>query len=110
MPGAAWQERLLALDPEHITDADVRETLAKGPTPRIMLLHGGVYPVHLLMVSFGHFLTEMGYPEARIRDPGNRDWSYSPYDAARAARGTRRMAIRARRRAADADRPQPGRH
>lgn len=79
MPGAAWQERLLALDPDHITDADVRETLAKGPTPRIMLLHGGVYPVYLLMVSFGHFLTEMGYPEARIRDPGNRDWSYSPY-------------------------------
>jgi len=79
LPDRAWQERLLALDPGHITDRDVREVLAKGPTPRIMLLHGGVYPVHLLMTSFGHFLTEMGYPEAQIRDPGNHDWSYSPY-------------------------------
>ena len=75
----ALQARLLALDPEHISDRDVRDTLAKGPTPRIMLLHGGVYPVHLVMESFGEFLTGMGYPEARIRDPGNGDWSYSPY-------------------------------
>jgi hypothetical protein len=79
LPDAAVQARLLALDPAHVTDRDVRETLAKGPTPRIMLLHGGVYPVHLLMESFGVFLTEMGYPEARIRDPGNGAWSYSPY-------------------------------
>ena len=76
---AALQARLLALDPAHISDRDVRETLAKGPTPRIMLLHGGVYPVHLIMESFGNFLVGMGYPEARIRDPGNGDWSYSPY-------------------------------
>ncbi len=46
-PDPALQERLLALDPEHISDRDVRETLAQGPTPRIMLLHGGIYPVHL---------------------------------------------------------------
>jgi hypothetical protein len=76
---AALQSRLLALDPAHISDRDVRETLAKGPTPRIMLLHGGVYPVHLIMESFGNFLTGMGYPEAQIRDPGSGDWSYSPY-------------------------------
>ena len=78
-PDAALQARLLALDPEHVSDRDVRETLVKGPTPRIMLLHGGVYPVHLVMESFGSFLTGMGYPEAQIRDPGNGDWSYSPY-------------------------------
>src|SRR6478752_4245445 len=76
---AALQSRLLALDPAHISDRDVRETLAKGPAPRIMLLHGGVYPVHLLMESFGRFLTGMGYPESQIRDPGDGDWSYSPY-------------------------------
>jgi hypothetical protein len=75
----ALQTRLLALDPEHVSDRDVRETLAKGPTPRIMLLHGGVYPVHLIMESFGTFLTGMGYPERQIRDPGSGDWSYSPY-------------------------------
>jgi len=78
-PDRRLQDRLLALDPEHISDAGVREVLAKGPTPRIMLLHGGVYPVHLIMYSFGQFLTGMGYPEAKIRDPGNGDWSYSPY-------------------------------
>lgn len=79
MPDRELQEKILALDPQHITDRDVREVLAKGPTPRIMLLHGGVYPVHLVMESFGRFLTGMGYPEARIRDPGSGDWSYSPY-------------------------------
>src|SRR5579872_6552678 len=39
----AIEDRILALDPEHVTDADVRQTLVKGPTPRIMLLHGGIY-------------------------------------------------------------------
>ena len=76
----ALEERILTLDPEHVSADDVR-TLAQGPAPRIILLHGGIYPVHLLMVSFGRFLTGMGYPEAQIRDPGNRDWSYSPYES-----------------------------
>ena len=76
---AALQGRIMALDPAHISDRDVREVLAKGPTPRVMLLHGGVYPVHLVMESFGAFLTGMGYPEAGVRDPGSGDWSYSPY-------------------------------
>ncbi len=80
VPPAAVRDRLLALDPDHISGRDVRETLAKGPTPRIMLLHGGIFPVYLLMKSFGIFLTRMGYPESRIRDPGSGDWSYSPYD------------------------------
>ena len=80
MPSPAVGDRLLALDPEHISGRDVRETLAKGPAPRIILLHGGVFPVYLLMKSFGVFLTRMGYPESRIRDPANGDWSYSPYD------------------------------
>jgi len=75
----ALEDRILALDPEHLSSDDVR-TLAQGPAPRIILLHGGIYPVHLLMVSFGRFLTGMGYPEAQIRDPYNRDWSYSPYE------------------------------
>jgi hypothetical protein len=78
--GHVLEDRILALDPEHVSAADVA-TLATGPTPRIFLLHGGVYPVHLAMESFGEFLAGMGYPEARIRDPGNGEWSYSPYDA-----------------------------
>ena len=89
----ALEDRILALDPEQITDDDVRNTLARAPTPRIMLLHGGIYPVHLAMVSFGRFLVGMGYPEKQIRDPGDGSWSHSPYedsDAARraASRGT----------------------
>ena len=80
VPPPAIRDRLLALDPDHISTRDVRETLAKGPAPRIILLHGGLFPVYLLMKSFGVFLTRMGYPESRIRGPGNGGWSYSPYD------------------------------
>jgi hypothetical protein len=76
----AVEDRILALDPEHIGDDDVRNTLAKGPTPRIYEIHGGVYPVHLLMESFAEFLTGMGYPENRIRDPGDGAFSRSPYE------------------------------
>ncbi len=77
--GHVLEDRILALDPEHLSAADVT-TLASGPTPRIILLHGGIYPVHLAMESFGEFLVGMGYPESRIRDPATGEWSYSPYD------------------------------
>ena len=87
LPDAAVQKRILALDPEHVSDRDVQDTLAKGPAPRIVLLHGGIYPVHLLMESFGRFLSRMGYPEARIRDPRDRAWSYSPYEDSRRLAG-----------------------
>jgi hypothetical protein len=82
----ALAQRILALDPERLSAADVA-TLAAGPTPRIVLMHGGIFPVHLLMESFGNFLTGMGYPEARIRDPGTGEWSYSPYDDSRRIAG-----------------------
>jgi len=75
----ALEDRILALDPERITEDDVRTALAAAPAPRIILLHGGIYPVYLAMVSFGRFLIGMGYPDAKIRDPGDRRWSYSPY-------------------------------
>jgi len=73
------QARILALDPERVTARDVAEVLVHAPTPQVMLIHGGVYPVHLAMTSFGGFLTGMGYPESRIRPPGSFNWSYSPY-------------------------------
>ncbi len=76
----AVEDRILALDPKRIGEDDVRNTLAKGPAPRIFEVHGGVYPVHLLMESFSEFLTGMGYPEDRIRDPGDGAFSRSPYD------------------------------
>ena len=76
----ALEERILALDPARITDQDVRKVLAAGPTPRIMNLHGGIYPVHLVMTSFSQFLIGMGYPESRIRHPGDGRLSHSPYE------------------------------
>ena len=75
----ALEDRILALDPARVSESDVADVLSKGPAPQIMLVHGGVYPVHLAMTSFGSFLMDMGYPEAKIRSPGSGDWSYSPY-------------------------------
>jgi hypothetical protein len=80
--GAALEDRILALDPAHIGVDDVQDTLSKAPAPRIVLIHGGIYPVYLAMSSFAEFLTGMGYPEAAIRRPdGVLDsvYSYSPY-------------------------------
>ena len=79
VPDRALEDRILALDPERISEQDVRRTLAAGPTPRIILLHGGVPGTNLLMTSFGRFLSGMGYPDDRIRDPADRAWSQGPY-------------------------------
>jgi hypothetical protein len=76
---ADLENRILALDPEHIGDSDVRGTLALGPTPRVILLHGGIYPVHLMMKSFSIFLERMGYPTDKLRDPADGAYSQSPY-------------------------------
>ena len=77
----AIADRILALDPEHVSDSDVRTVLAAGPTPRIVALHGGIYPTHLLMSSFSRFLAGMGYPQARLRHPGDGRRSHSPYES-----------------------------
>jgi hypothetical protein len=74
------EERILALDPENVSERDVREVLAAGPTPRIIGVHGGIYPVHLVMESFGRFLIDMGYPEARVRSVRAGELSISPYE------------------------------
>jgi hypothetical protein len=76
----ALQNKIFALDPERVSDSDVRAVLAAGPTPRIVNVHGGIYPVHLVMESFGRFLIAMGYPEAKIRHPGDGRLSHSPYE------------------------------
>ena len=77
--GADLEDRILALNPEHIGEEDVRDTLSRAPAPRVYGIHGGVYPVELLMRSFGRFLIGMGYPENRIRDAGDNSFSHSPY-------------------------------
>jgi pimeloyl-ACP methyl ester carboxylesterase len=75
----ALERQILALDPDHISERDVRTTLALGPTPRVILLHGGLYGTHLLMMNFGKFLIGMGYPDAKIRDPSDGAYSQSPF-------------------------------
>src|SRR5262245_61922412 len=54
------EERVLALDPERISEREVFETLVFAPAPRIINLHGSV-PI-VTMQSFAEFLIAMGYP------------------------------------------------
>jgi len=80
--GAPLEDRILALDPERISASDVRDTLSKAPAPRIVLIHGGIYPVYLAMTSFADFLVAMGYPETALRRQDrvvDSVYSYSPY-------------------------------
>jgi hypothetical protein len=76
----ALEEKILALDPEQISERDIREILSFAPAPRIVNIHGGIYPVHRAMESFSKFLIGMGYPENKIRNPKNGDYSYSCYE------------------------------
>jgi hypothetical protein len=74
------EDRILALDPNRISATDLRTTLAAAPAPRVIGVHGGVYPVYLAMESFARFLIDMGYPEERLRDPRSGRFSHSPYE------------------------------
>ena len=76
---SALEEKILALDPERVTESDIREVLSRAPAPRIVNIHGGIFPVYLCMESFSRFLTGMGYPEWRIRNPGDGSFSFSCY-------------------------------
>ena len=66
--------RVLALDPERISEADVRDVLAHAPAPRVILISGFAL---VSMAPFGEFLIAMGYPEERIRNPRNGTLAYS---------------------------------
>ena len=70
-----------------VSDDDVRTVLAKGPTPRIMLMHGGIYPVHLVMESFGTSWPAWAIRKARSAIPATARWSHSPYEDASACAG-----------------------
>lgn len=75
------KQDILALDPESVSGQDVQEVLSRAPAPRIINIHGGIYPVHLVMESFSHFLVSMGYPEEKIRNPKNGSYSHSCYES-----------------------------
>jgi len=73
----AADERVLALDPEHITARQVREVLASAPAPRIIALQGSLD--FITMQPFSEFLIAMGYPADRLRNPASGALSYSSY-------------------------------
>lgn len=81
-PSPELEKRILALDPEHLTDADVRETLSQAPAPRVINLHGGIAPVHEMMISFSHFLMGMGYPQSSLTNPSDGTYTFSCYEDA----------------------------
>ena len=75
------EQRILALNPEHVTEQNIHELLSQAPAPRIINIHGGRYPVHLHMISFSHFLMGMGYPGRSITNPGDGTYSFSCYES-----------------------------
>jgi hypothetical protein len=74
------EDKILALNPEHVTESDIKEVLSHTPAPHIINIHGGIYPVHHEMISLSKFFVGMGYPETSIRNPGDGTWTYSCYE------------------------------
>lgn len=81
-PAPDLERRILALDPEHVTPADLSNTLAHCPAPRVISIHGGIAPVQRSMISFGKFLLAMGYPAASITNPSDGTFTFSCYEDA----------------------------
>jgi len=71
------EERILALDPGHVTGQDIRETLSRAPAPQIINIHGGLTKVIPMMVSFSEFLAGMGYPLESITNGADGTYSFS---------------------------------
>jgi len=81
------EDRILALDPDHIDERDITAVLCRAPAPRVININGGIYPVYLYMKSFSQFLIGMGYPEDRVRSPADGTWSVSCYQSASSIAG-----------------------
>ncbi|HXR56538.1 MAG TPA: hypothetical protein VN858_07035 [Casimicrobiaceae bacterium] len=73
----ALRARLRALDCANVSASEVRDVLAHVPAPRIVLLQGSVPLV--TMEPFARFLIAMGYPEERLRNPRDGEFSYSSF-------------------------------
>jgi hypothetical protein len=81
----ATEERLLTLDPERLSPQEVKEVLARAPAPRVIGLHGSV-PI-VTMAPFAEFLIAMGYPDERLRNPGDGRYTYSSFADSREVAG-----------------------
>jgi hypothetical protein len=73
----ATEDRILALDPEHISAKEVNDVLSRAPAPRIISLQGSL--VWVTMQPFSEYLVAMGVPEERLRNPANGTLSYSSF-------------------------------
>jgi hypothetical protein len=67
--------RILALQPEHISQTEVTELLARAPAPRVLCFQGS--PAFVTMAPFARFLVAMGYPDKALRNPQDGRFSYS---------------------------------
>jgi hypothetical protein len=74
------QDEILALDPLHVSEGDIRQVLSYAPAPRIVNIHGGIYPVHRKMISFAEFLIGMGYPAGSVTNPSDGTYTFSCYE------------------------------
>ena len=72
---------ILALDPEHVTESQIREVLSRAPAPRVFNIHGGIFPVHTRMISFSKFLVGMGYPEFSLTNAADGTYTFSCYES-----------------------------
>jgi pimeloyl-ACP methyl ester carboxylesterase len=78
---ADLEDQILALDPLHVTEKQIREVLSQAPAPRIINIHGGIYPVHRRLISFSEFLIGMGYPAFSITNAADGTFTYSCYES-----------------------------
>ena len=83
---AALEDRILALVPEQISAAEVRDVLSRAPAPRIVNLQGSLAPI--TMEPFAEYLIAMGYPEARLRSPVDGSRSQSSFTDSAVLAGT----------------------
>lgn len=79
------EDRILALDPERVSAAEVRDVLSRAPAPRVIKIRGGInikaiYPVFRRMDSFSDFLRGMGYPDAALTNADGSGKAYSCYE------------------------------
>src|SRR5712671_5109261 len=75
------EDKILALDSLHVSEKDIREVLSHAPAPRIINIHGGIYPVHRRMISFSQFLIGMGYPAFSITNAADGTYTFSCYES-----------------------------
>jgi len=74
------EEKILGLNPTHVSAEEIRDVLSHAPAPRVINIHGGLARVIPRMVSFSEFLIGMGYPAASLTNPSDGTYSFSCYE------------------------------